>query len=424
MNSSGGSMAIRDFGPGRFQLDYYVNGKRIREVIRGTRRDAKDRDARIRSEILDGKYHRVGRRERITFEEAIAEYKVEKADKRSMRRDNISFKNLLRFFNGYRYLDQFSQKDIEAYRKERRLQVSGATVNREMALLKCLFNVAIRNNHLLQNPVRNVKFFPESARRGDRVLSGLEIKMLFAAAAPHLLFILLVAFFTGLRKGDILNLQWKDVDFRKHVIRIMMMKTGDPVEIPIHALLEPILRNAFDAAGPGASFVFISFRPKKDGTYSHFGDIKNAFRGALKRSGLADKGYCFHDLRRTFASMMYAKGVPLLTISKLLGHRSVKTTERYLNVKLEEKRQAVDILGDALDLNPDCLLPTVNIRSKEIEAAPAIAVLPSGLSPATVWRAEQPGGGGISDQTKLRIAQCLGVSPAEIFDQPDSRQSR
>ena len=48
----------------------------------------------------------------------------------------------------------------------------------------------------------------------------------------------------------------------------------------------------------------------------------------------------------------------------------------------------------------------------------------SGLSPATVWRAEQPGGGGISDQTKLRIAQCLGVSPAEIFDQPDSRQSR
>jgi hypothetical protein len=59
-----------------------------------------------------------------------------------------------------------------------------------------------------------------------------------------------------------------------------------------------------------------------------------------------------------------------------LGHRSVKTTERYLNVKLEEKRLAVDILGDALGLNPDRLLPTVNIRSKEIEAPRIIAVLP------------------------------------------------
>jgi transcriptional regulator with XRE-family HTH domain len=48
----------------------------------------------------------------------------------------------------------------------------------------------------------------------------------------------------------------------------------------------------------------------------------------------------------------------------------------------------------------------------------------TGLSPATVWRAEQPGGGGVSEQSRLRIAQCLGVSPSEIFDQPDSRQSR
>lgn len=243
--------------------------------------------------------------------------------------------------------------------------------------MKCLFNVAIQKNHLVRNPVKGVKFFPESARRGDRVLSGLEIKRLIEAAAPHLRPILAVAFFTGLRKGDILNLRPGDIDFDNHIIQVVMIKTADPVVIPIHAYLEPILRNAIDAAGPGAPFVFISFRPKRDGSISKIGDVKNAFRGALKRSGLAEKGYCFHDLRRTFASFMYSKGVPLLTISKLLGHRSVKTTERYLNVKLEEKRQAVDILGEAFGRGSERLLPTVTIRSQKAENAPVNRLLPA-----------------------------------------------
>ncbi len=100
------------------------------------------------------------------------------------------------------------------------------------------------------------------------------------------------------------------------------------------SILENQLCRKYTKTGLNATYIFISFRPKEDGTYSIFNDIKNACRSELKRLGLDDLGYCCHDLRRPFASILYAKGVPLLTISRLLGLRSVKTSERYLNVKL------------------------------------------------------------------------------------------
>ena len=361
---------------GVFWIDYYHEGKRVREAVGGSRRDAEAALEARRTDVRRGAFRRVSKKERITFEEMVEIYRAEKADKRSLSRDEASFKNILPVFR-YRRLDQIAAKDIEAYKKNRRLRVSGATVNRELALLKCLFNVAIQNDLLIRNPVTAVKFFPESGKRRDRVLSGLEVEKLIEAAPPHLQPILAVAGFTGLRKSDVLNLRPENVDFEKGVVQVMMQKTGDPVVIPIHPYLEPILRRAIDAAGPGAPFVFMSFRPKRDGTISKLGDIKNAFRGALKRAGLAEKGYCFHDLRRTFASILYSKGVPLLTISKLLGHRSVQTTERYLNVKLEEKRQAVEVLGEAFGRGPDRLLPTVTIRSQETESVPVSRALPS-----------------------------------------------
>ncbi|HPH45087.1 MAG TPA: tyrosine-type recombinase/integrase, partial [Candidatus Aminicenantes bacterium] len=57
--------------------------------------------------------------------------------------------------------------------------------------------------------------------------------------------------------------------------------------------------------------------------------------------GLAEKGYWFHDIRRTFATTLWSRGVSLLTIKALLGHKSITTTERYLGVKIEEERKAI-----------------------------------------------------------------------------------
>jgi integrase len=98
-----------------------------------------------------------------------------------------------------------------------------------------------------------------------------------------------------------------------------------------------------------------------------FGNIKTAFNGALRRSGLAKKGYRFHDIRRTFATMLYNRGVHLTKIQRLLGHKSITTTERYLGVKFEETREAISVL---------------DIPSLKALAAPQVAI-PSAKQIAT-----------------------------------------
>lgn len=77
-----------------FWIDYYSHGQRVREAVSGSRRDAEAALRDRRTDIDRGVFHRIAKKERITFEEAIAEYKIEKADKRSLKRDDTSFKHL------------------------------------------------------------------------------------------------------------------------------------------------------------------------------------------------------------------------------------------------------------------------------------------------------------------------------------------
>jgi integrase len=271
----------------------------------------------------------------------VDEYIKIKSAKRSLARDAASFKNLLPVF-GKKPLHLITTREVEAYAKDRTTKVKGATVNRELALLRHLFNIAIDNGYTDQNPARLVKKYPESAWRHKFFFSESEIKRLICASAPHLRPILAVAFGTGLRKGDILGLKWKDVDLDRGIISIQMQKTGEPVEIPLIPMIKDLLLQMKSRAY-GAVYVF-SLGSKGQG----IGDIKTAFHSALRRSGLAEKGYRFHDIRRTFARMLYNQGVVLTTIQRLLGHMSVLTTERYLGVKFEETREAIQMLDRPL----------------------------------------------------------------------------
>lgn len=205
------------------------------------------------------------------------------------------------------------------------------------SLLRHLFNLAIDRHYLRENPTRGIKKFKEAPWRRKYVYSEDELQMLVNAAAPDLRQILAVAIFTGLRKGDILALRWNDVDFEHNVITLYMQKTEESIEIPMLPMVREVLWRLHGAAGQ-SPFVFTSAAGER------FGNIKTAFNGALRRSHLAEKGYHFHDIRRTFATMLYNRGVLLTKIQRLLGHKSITTTERYLGVKFEETREAISVL--------------------------------------------------------------------------------
>jgi integrase len=130
-----------------------------------------------------------------------------KTNKRSWLRDQQLLKPLKEFFGVERYLAAITPPDIEGYKLHRRRQVSGATVNRELALLKHIFNLAIDwDLYIGSNPFRKVKFFREF-NTGFRVLHPDEETRLLRNATPAIQDIVLYALNTGSRIGEVFSLR-------------------------------------------------------------------------------------------------------------------------------------------------------------------------------------------------------------------------
>src|SRR5262249_194004 len=141
-----------------FWIDYVdKNRSRIQESSRSSiRRDAEQLLALRKSEVLRGLYKRPVK---ISFGEFSERYMQDaKANKRSWLRDEQMLKQLTDYFGSERPLTAISPVDIEGYKLHRRTQVSGSTTNRELALLKRMFNLAIEWDLFVErNPVCRVK---------------------------------------------------------------------------------------------------------------------------------------------------------------------------------------------------------------------------------------------------------------------------
>ena len=329
-------------------IDYSYHGKRIREPAGQNKTEAKNMLDVRKADILRGEFRIKKKTEKWTFQEMVDFYLKEKAEKRSLRRDRTSLKHLIPEFEKYR-IDQISSLDIEEYQTKRKKDRMPATVNRELALLRHMFNMAIKKGYLNWNPLRDVTFDKESPYARRVIYSLNDYERLWREAAPHLRAILITAIGTGLRKSDILGLKWENVDFDENLIMIIMKKTEEPVIIAMTPEVRQALWAIHEIEGKkyqqvetAKDYVFINPKTEKPLT-----DIKTAFRAALRRAGLKDRGYRFHDLRRTCASIMRKKDVPLLVIQKQLGHKSQKTTERYLNTDIEDMRKAASALSQA-----------------------------------------------------------------------------
>ena len=329
----------------RWWIRYRFNGELIRKPIGKDRQLAEAAMAEIRLEITRGRHEERARNERMTFEEMADEYLElkESEEKRSIRCDRLAVAKLKGEF-GKAWLHEISKERVEAYFRRERVAISnktkkrfaGSSLNRRLAILKCVFGVAVAKGYIRDNPVKGVKKAKEPPWRRKFVFSEEELQALVNAASPHMRPILAIAAGTGLRKGDILRLRWDQVDFRANVITLYQQKTEEPIEIPMFFLTRETLLKLKATAGR-VPFVL---------TYQGrgIGNCRTAFQGALKRSGLAAKGYHFHDLRRTFATMLYNRGVALTKIQMLLGHRSILTTERYLGIKYRETAEAIEVL--------------------------------------------------------------------------------
>src|SRR6266852_8686509 len=170
----------------KYWIDFYdSNRSRVQESSQSSnKRDAENLLALRKSAILRGIYKRPAK---ITLGELSARYiEYAKGNKRSWLRDQQMLKHLTNFFGSERQIGEIGAADIEGYKLHRRKEVSGSTVNRELALLKRMFNLAIDWELFRDlNPVRKVKFFKE-LNTGTRVLSPEEEESLLRNAAPYI----------------------------------------------------------------------------------------------------------------------------------------------------------------------------------------------------------------------------------------------
>ena len=164
---------------GKWYLDYYVDGLRIRECVGKSKTEAQKALAVRKAEIVQGKYNFKKEKRSPLFEDFAKEYMdYSRANKKSFTRDITSLNKLKPFFKGEKLCD-ISPFLVEKYKARRKNEVKPATVNRELTCLKHMFSLACKWQKTDFNPVKEVRMFKEDNRK-DRILSHDEANRLIA----------------------------------------------------------------------------------------------------------------------------------------------------------------------------------------------------------------------------------------------------
>lgn len=188
--------------------------------------------------------------------------------------------------------------------------------------------------------IRKVKYIKENNRR-LRYLSKEECQALIDACEPHLKPIVITALNIGMRKSEILNFRWDDVDLRHGFISLNQSKTKNAKlrEITINKTLRVVLQGL-------TRRLDIPYVLYNNATGRSFGEVRNSFQAACRRAGIRD--FVFHDLRHTFVSNLVMVGVDITAVKELIGHKALTMTLRYAHLAPSHEVRALDILNDTL----------------------------------------------------------------------------
>jgi integrase len=279
-----------------------------------------------------------------TFDELMLRFMKETMGRRRTgeRRVKVAVKPLYRAFSG-RDVTRLRVLDVRAYIRQRReAGLAASTINKEVGFLSAAINHARKEwGWDIPNAAQGQRLAEPSGR--VRWITRAEAAALIRAAqsaprAPHLADFITVALHTGMRKGEILGLEWRRVDLQANLLHLEAhnTKTGRRRSVPLNRVArEAFLSRLRYRAGncPASPWVFAH----PDG--SRIQDVKKAFATACRKAGIAD--FRIHDLRHTCAAWLVSAGVPLTEVRDLLGHSTIKMTERYAHLAPENVRAAV-----------------------------------------------------------------------------------
>lgn len=323
-------------GTNIWYYDFVYEKVRYRDVGGTNRTQALRVQEKIRSKVISGTYDLEEKSGNIKIGNFAEIFLERRRHLKSHKRIKILVAHLLSYFKDKSLLEINPNRIQDYISKRLHDGVSNATINRELACLKNMFNLAIKWKEAIRNPVNDVEFLKEPPGR-TRFLYEEEVQRLLSVASKHLIPNLITALNTGMRLSEILTLKWSNVHIASVIdpyIELGQTKNNKKRFIPLNDdminLLQTLEKKEDD-------FVF-------HGRYGNpIKGIKDPWHNSLRKAGI--QNFRFHDLRHTFASHFIMKGGDLLTLKEFLGHSSLKMVERYTHLAAAYKRRQINVLN-------------------------------------------------------------------------------
>jgi len=340
----------KDSGSVRYWIDYYLpSGKRKRELVGNSIKDAVAAQGKMKAAKKENRLFDVLPESKMTFLQ-LTHWYLEQAHVKSLASYDI-IKVYLKKFNsefGDMIVEKIKPSDLEnLIAKRKRQKCADATIDHEIVTARTMIIKAHTENIVgleTVNKIRKIKKLVKgNANARSRIISPDEFADMIQNAPQHLRPILIMAYHTGMRKGEILNLTWDKVDMKKRLIHLEAKDTKDrekrsiPIFDELHKTLNAIPKAIHD------KHVFL-YKGKP------INDIRSGLKNACSDAGVSygrskKKGFVFHDLRHTFNTNMRKAGIQESVIMKITGHSTRSMFDRYntINEKdLEVVREKMD----------------------------------------------------------------------------------
>jgi site-specific recombinase XerD len=236
-----------------------------------------------------------------------------------------------------------------AEEQKRRPAVSSQA--RTTAALKCFFRFLVEEERIFRDPALPLRT-PKKREVLPDTLTMAELERLLAQPARDDLWerhfpgkperdrlLLALMAYGGLRRGELVGLDWDDIDLSRRLLRIRKAKGGQQRTIPIHPALAPLFAEYYATRLPlTEQAVFVGVQ----GNRLHYTQLGQVFRHYVDAAGVNErKRVTPHTLRHVFASELLRAGANLRQIQELLGHKHLDSTQRYTRVNAHELRGAV-----------------------------------------------------------------------------------
>jgi len=329
-----------------YRVRIRIKGQPIQTASHPTRQEAVMWAKMREGEMLSGK-HFPAKKANHTLAELVGRYTEDvlpRKQKITQRREGY----LLAFWTkrlGGKGLTDITKADVVKIRNEfLKHGAKSTTIHRYLNMLSHVLNTAIKDYDWLETNVVSTVSRPALPPGKTRYLTDEERQRLLLECRksknPLLADLVLLAMYTGLRRGNLLRLRKRDISLAQRTLTVEQTKNDTP-------LVLPLVGEAYDAVKARCSSL-----AQDDYLFPHTNKLMparsycRAFDYAMKRAKI--EGASFHTLRHCVGSYLVQAGVPLYVVSRILNHKSIVMSQRYSHLQTDQLRDALEVLAQRL----------------------------------------------------------------------------